>query len=75
VVLLFGLVEFGLAMYSKGMITNASREGARFGVVYSSPRKTEPQIRDEVRNTWPMPDFRTMSTSTSPGLRGPVAPP
>jgi Flp pilus assembly protein TadG len=44
VVLLFGLVEFGLAMYSKGMITNASREGARFGVVYATPRKTTAEI-------------------------------
>jgi len=44
VVLLFGLVEFGLALYSKGVVTNASREGARFGVVYGTPRKTEAEI-------------------------------
>jgi Flp pilus assembly protein TadG len=28
VVLLFGLVEFGLSIYSKGVLANASREGA-----------------------------------------------
>ena len=49
VVLLFGLVEFGLAIYSKGMITNASREGARFGVVYSTPRKTDAEITSKVQ--------------------------
>lgn len=49
VMLLFGLVEFGLAMYSKGMLTNASREGARFGVVYATPRKTNAEITSKVQ--------------------------
>jgi len=49
VVLLFGLVEFGLAMYSKGIMTNASREGARFGVVYATPRKTDAEIIAKVQ--------------------------
>ena len=31
--LIFGAVEFGTAMYDKAVITNASREGARFGIV------------------------------------------
>ena len=44
VMLLFGLLEFGLAIYNKGVITNASREGARFGVVYATPRKTQGEI-------------------------------
>lgn len=34
---LFGIVELGLIMYDKAMITNASREAARNGVVYSIP--------------------------------------
>ncbi len=32
--LIFGLIDFGLAMYAKGLITNASQEGARFGAIY-----------------------------------------
>ncbi|MEW6440405.1 MAG: TadE/TadG family type IV pilus assembly protein [bacterium] len=32
--LVFGIVEFGLLFYDKAMITNASREGARAGIVY-----------------------------------------
>ena len=32
--LIFGMIEFSLLMYNKAMITNASREGARRGIVY-----------------------------------------
>ena len=32
--LIFGIVEFGVLMYDKAILTNASREGARFGAVY-----------------------------------------
>jgi len=30
----FGIVEFGLLLYNQAMITNASREAARSGIVY-----------------------------------------
>ncbi len=33
-VILFGIIEFGLIMYNKAIITNASREGARRGIVF-----------------------------------------
>lgn len=33
-VFLFGIIEFGILIYDKAMITNASREGARAGIVY-----------------------------------------
>lgn len=44
VTVLFGMVEFGLIVYSKGVIANASREGARYGVVLTSPRRTAADI-------------------------------
>ena len=44
----FGIVELSLALYDKAIITNASREGARAGIVLSSPKMTEAQIRDVV---------------------------
>ncbi len=31
---LFGIIEFSILLYNKAMITNASREGARAGVLY-----------------------------------------
>lgn len=39
VALLFGIIEFGLILYDQAMITNASREGARAGIVYSYPAR------------------------------------
>ncbi len=36
-VLIFGMIEFSVMLYDKAMITNASREGARAGIVYSYP--------------------------------------
>lgn len=48
--LLFAIVEFGLIIYTKGMMTHASREGARFGVVYATPRKTVSEIQTVVQN-------------------------
>ena len=48
--LIFGAVEFGTAMYDKAVITNASREGARFGIVATTPRKTNREIQDVVSN-------------------------
>ena len=33
-VLVFGIIEFSILFYDKAMLTNASREGARVGIVY-----------------------------------------
>jgi Flp pilus assembly protein TadG len=38
VVLVFGIIEFGLLLYNQQVITNASREGARAGIVQDTPR-------------------------------------
>jgi len=38
VLLLFGTIEFGLLLFNKQVITNASREGARAGIVSKTPR-------------------------------------
>ena len=38
--ILFGTIEFGMIMYSREVITNASREGARAGIVQVSPKPT-----------------------------------
>lgn len=41
---LFGTVEFGLALWRKQILTTAVREGARKGVVATSPRRDEAYI-------------------------------
>ena len=52
--ILFGIIEFGLVLYNQEVITNASREGARAGIIIRSPR-TEAIIQgvvDDVVNTY-----------------------
>ena len=38
--ILFGIIEFGLALHRQAILTNASREGARLGIVQSVPAIT-----------------------------------
>jgi Flp pilus assembly protein TadG len=47
---LFGIIEFSIAFYDKAMITNASREGARAGIVFKAPPLTDVEITDIVNN-------------------------
>ena len=47
---LFGIIEFSLAFYDKAMITNASREGARAGIVLRDPPLTDVEIKGIVDN-------------------------
>lgn len=51
VFLIFGIIELSFALYDKAMITNASREGARVGIVYSIPAVTDAEIT-KVVNTY-----------------------
>jgi Flp pilus assembly protein TadG len=39
--LIFGGIEFGLVMFNKQVLTNASREAARAGIVNATPRRSE----------------------------------
>lgn len=48
-VILFGIIEFGIVFYDQAMITNASREGARAGIVFRDPRPSEIEIKDVVK--------------------------
>jgi len=49
--LVFGIIEMGFALFDKGMITNASREGARTGISYRVPPFTDEEIGNVV-NTY-----------------------
>lgn len=58
-IFLFGTIEFSLILYDKAVITNASREGARLGVVFranadGTPNAvTESEIRNKVNEYTP----------------------
>jgi Flp pilus assembly protein TadG len=46
--LLVGGIDLSLALYDKAVITNASREGARAGIVARNPQLSDMQIRQVV---------------------------
>lgn len=49
VIFLFGIIEFSLMFYDKAVITNASREGARRGILFSpAPRVDVTTIENTV---------------------------
>lgn len=48
IVLTFGIIEFGIVMYNQALITNASREGARFGILYTDPPKDMTTLTSEI---------------------------
>ncbi len=50
VLLIFGIIEFSVALYDKAMITNASREGARAGIIYRVPSVTDGEITNVVNS-------------------------
>lgn len=52
VVLTFGIIEFSILFYDKAIITNASREGARAGIVFNGdyPGVSEADIKNVVDN-------------------------
>ena len=70
VMLLFGLLEFGLGVYNKGVLTNASREGARFGVVFTTPRKTAGEITAKVQEYLTKSGFTDTATINVTGAQG-----
>jgi len=58
-ILVFGIIDFSLALYDKAIITNAAREGARAGIVFApvrpagSPmqgRLTEAEVKTVVKD-------------------------
>ena len=46
----FGVGDFGVAMYKNEALTNAAREGARYGIVLQTPRRTTGAIQTAVTN-------------------------
>jgi Flp pilus assembly protein TadG len=48
--IIFGIIEFSILLYDKAVITNASREGARYGIVARDPRYTDAEINSVVQS-------------------------
>jgi len=63
--IIFGIIEFGVLMYDKHVLTNASREGARAGVVLRIPRLPDEDIINIV-NQYAKDHLITFSASNNP---------
>jgi Flp pilus assembly protein TadG len=61
--ILLGIVEFGLILYNQHVITNASREGARYGIVSRSPRRSIAEI-EAVVNAYCADNLITFGSGT-----------
>ena len=48
--ILFGIIEFGMIMYGREIVTNASREGARAGIIQRIPPLTAGEITTVATN-------------------------
>ena len=48
--ILLGTLDFGRMMYNQVALTNATREGARQGILFKTPRLTETEIQTVVQN-------------------------
>jgi len=45
IILIFGIIEFSILMYNQQVITNASREGARTGIVQETGAPSPPRLQ------------------------------
>ncbi len=68
--LIFGVIDFGLAMYAKGLITTASQEGARFGAIYRLDSLTVGDIQTHVQGYLQAAGFPAPVTVTVTGAGG-----
>ena len=64
-VLLFGIIEFGVLLFDKAMITNASREGARRAILFQDPRPTLGDVQSVV-NAYCANHLITFAATPSP---------
>jgi Flp pilus assembly protein TadG len=65
VFIVFGVVDFGLVMFDKAVITNAAREAARAGIVFAPTRPTETEIRS-VAQAYCLTNLVTFGAPVSP---------
>ena len=65
ILFVFGIIEFGTLLYDQQILTNASREGARAGIVQQNPR-VDPASIDNVVQTYCSNYLITFGNTNSP---------
>ena len=68
--LIFGVIELGSAWYARQMLVNASREGARYGILYSSSGITDADVEAYVENILSQAGFPAQAEVVSTGAGG-----
>lgn len=73
VLLMFGIIEFGLLLFNKQVITNASREGARAGIIRNAETEDSPRVSlseiTTVVNNYCSNNLVTFGEPSSPGVQ------
>ena len=64
----FGIGDFGVAMFKNEALTNAAREGARYGIVLQTPRRTTGAIQTVVQNYLTSAGITSGYTVTTPAV-------
>ncbi|MCB2187521.1 MAG: pilus assembly protein [Deltaproteobacteria bacterium] len=64
---LFGIIELGSAWYARQMMVNASREGARFGVLLSESEVGDTEVETRVQELLTEAGFPLEATVVSTG--------
>ena len=73
IMILGGIIDFGHAWYLKQLVTNASREGARYGVAYqvdSTATRTKPQNFSPTIEVYTNGLLSGLSTTVTPSGAG-----
>lgn len=68
ILLLFASIEFGVALFDKAMITNASREGARAGIVFNSPTRLSDADIQKVAQDYCKANLITFGAANDPAV-------
>jgi Flp pilus assembly protein TadG len=68
--LLFAIIEFGMYLFNQQVITNASREGARHGIISRVPRVTITEIEQKV-NDYCQDHLVTFGSANNPVINVP----
>lgn len=72
-VIVFGIIEFGIILFDKAVLTNASREGARAGIVVGTARLTDAEITARVES-YCLNNLITFGSATKPIVTFPNPP-
>ena len=71
-IITFGIIEFGTYLYNQQVITNASREGARAGIVARSPNRVPQSEINTVVQNYCANHLVTFGAATTPNVTYPL---